>query len=106
MALIACKECANEVSSTAKACPKCGAKVKVPGRRLWIPVLGVLICSFIVVMVIGSQHSAVPQNADRIRIRDCWSDQKSSTTDSSKRIMFDYCVKLEQLFEAHYLSKP
>lgn len=27
MSIIKCKECAGEVSSTAKACPKCGAKV-------------------------------------------------------------------------------
>ncbi|RYZ83008.1 MAG: zinc ribbon domain-containing protein [Proteobacteria bacterium] len=27
MALIKCAECGNEVSTTAKACPKCGAKV-------------------------------------------------------------------------------
>ena len=30
MALIKCKECGAEVSSTAKTCQKCGAKVKVP----------------------------------------------------------------------------
>jgi hypothetical protein len=28
MALLKCKECGNEVSDQAKACPKCGAKVK------------------------------------------------------------------------------
>jgi hypothetical protein len=28
MALINCKECNNEVSTTAKTCPKCGAKVQ------------------------------------------------------------------------------
>ncbi len=27
MALIKCQECGNEVSTTAKTCPKCGAKV-------------------------------------------------------------------------------
>ena len=30
MALIKCHECGNEVSTTAKACPKCGAEVKEP----------------------------------------------------------------------------
>ncbi len=30
MALIKCVECGNEVSTTAKTCPKCGAKVTVP----------------------------------------------------------------------------
>lgn len=37
MALIKCKECGNEVSTTAKACPKCGAKVKKPTSTLtWV----------------------------------------------------------------------
>lgn len=31
MALIKCKECGAEVSSEAKSCPKCGAKVKTKG---------------------------------------------------------------------------
>lgn len=30
MALIKCHECGNDVSTTAKTCPKCGAHVKVP----------------------------------------------------------------------------
>ena len=30
MALIKCRECGNEVSSEANACPKCGARVVVP----------------------------------------------------------------------------
>ncbi len=36
MALIKCKECGNEVSDTAKTCPKCGAKVpKGNGIGIW-----------------------------------------------------------------------
>lgn len=31
MALIKCKECGNQVSSSAKSCPKCGAKIKSSG---------------------------------------------------------------------------
>lgn len=31
MALIKCKECGNQISSSAKSCPKCGAKVKSSG---------------------------------------------------------------------------
>ena len=38
MALIACSECKHEVSTTAKACPNCGARVQ---RTKWWPwVLG------------------------------------------------------------------
>jgi hypothetical protein len=31
MALMKCKECGNQISSSAKSCPKCGAKVKSSG---------------------------------------------------------------------------
>lgn len=42
MALIACKECNKEISSEAKACPSCGAKVPHTKWWLWIPLsLGV-----------------------------------------------------------------
>lgn len=37
MALIACKDCGTEVSNSAKACPKCGAKVPRTKWWLWIP---------------------------------------------------------------------
>lgn len=32
MALIKCHECGNEVSTEAKACPKCGATVRIPSQ--------------------------------------------------------------------------
>lgn len=38
MALITCKECGNEVSDSAKTCPKCGARVK-PRSKLWLHIL-------------------------------------------------------------------
>ena len=34
MALIPCKECGNEISTDAKACPNCGAKV--PHTKWWL----------------------------------------------------------------------
>ena len=35
MAIIKCKECGSEVSTTALACPKCGAVVRVGGKKRW-----------------------------------------------------------------------
>ncbi len=37
MALTSCKECGGQVSTTAKACPQCGAKVPHTKWWLWIP---------------------------------------------------------------------
>jgi len=41
MALTKCNECGNEVSTKAKTCPKCGAKVKPKGISLlgWIGII-------------------------------------------------------------------
>lgn len=38
MSLIPCKECGEQISSTAKTCPKCGAKVPHLKWWLWVPV--------------------------------------------------------------------
>ncbi|MBI1327862.1 MAG: hypothetical protein GC136_09505 [Alphaproteobacteria bacterium] len=43
MALIKCHECNNEISSKAKACPKCGAKPKRTGFFGWLFIIFVLI---------------------------------------------------------------
>jgi hypothetical protein len=46
MALIQCKECGGEVSTQAKACPKCGTRVKRTKWWLWAP-LAVLALVFV-----------------------------------------------------------
>ena len=46
MALIKCKECGNDVSTTADACPKCGAKiiVKIEPKSLgWLYVIFIVL---------------------------------------------------------------
>jgi hypothetical protein len=49
VALIKCKECGNEVSSTAKTCPKCGARVAAKpmgcGTLIGVVVLAIIIVS-------------------------------------------------------------
>lgn len=57
MALQKCKECGNEISKSAAACPKCGAKVKKTGCLTKI-VAGVLILFAIgVIANLGSKKS-------------------------------------------------
>ena len=51
MSMITCHECASEISDTAKACPKCGAKVA--HARIWPWIVGVPLGLFVVMMVIG-----------------------------------------------------
>lgn len=46
MALKECNECRSMVSTSAKACPQCGAKIPKPKLWLWIP-LGLIMAFFI-----------------------------------------------------------
>ena len=57
MALVACKECGNEVSTKASACPKCGAKVPKTKWWLWIP-LGLIGVVFIWGAITGPKDTA------------------------------------------------
>jgi DNA-directed RNA polymerase subunit RPC12/RpoP len=54
MALLKCAECKNEVSDTAKSCPKCGAKVVKPTSRMTIGLVGIVS----VMMVMCTYNSA------------------------------------------------
>ena len=64
MALIKCKECGNEISTTAKACPKCGAKIKK--TSIIAAILWSVIFFFIAIFILGQfGPSAPPRTADQ-----------------------------------------
>lgn len=55
MALVRCRECQYEISTTAFSCPKCGATVPKPKKpAIWPWVVGVPIALFIGMMIYGS----------------------------------------------------
>ena len=72
MALVRCAECGNAVSTSAAACPKCGAPItvatstpgsavapSVPYRPFWIPsrIVGAVVCGLgVAVLVWGFVH--------------------------------------------------
>ena len=62
MALVKCHECGNQVSTEAKNCPQCGAKVKRPTSRTTI-VLGGLFAVAVAAAVVqtggGKDESTV-----------------------------------------------
>jgi uncharacterized protein (UPF0212 family) len=65
MALRACNDCGAEVSTSAKACPRCGAKVPKVKWWLWIPLtLVVLFFSFPYIAYSSSERAAVSARAD------------------------------------------
>ncbi len=69
MALKACKDCGTQVSTSAKACPKCGAKVPKVKWWLWIPlVLVILFFAFPYIAYSSAERAAISARADCERV--------------------------------------
>ncbi len=69
MALIACKDCGTEVSTSANACPKCGAKVPRTKWWLWLPLaLIVAFFTFPYIAYSPAQRAAISARADCERV--------------------------------------
>jgi DNA-binding transcriptional regulator YdaS (Cro superfamily) len=68
MALVACKECGNEISDKAKACPKCGAKNKRTSGCLkffvWLLIIGLM--PSILSLMFSKQPILAPQTTAAI----------------------------------------
>ena len=62
MALVACRECNNQISTTASFCQKCGAVV--PKQKIWPWIVGTPIALFIIMMIYGS---TIPEYQSRAR---------------------------------------
>jgi hypothetical protein len=54
MALVACGECGNQISKSAKTCPKCGAKNKARGWSAVAKIVGVILVLWLIVTVFGA----------------------------------------------------
>ena len=60
--MINCKSCGAEIASSAKSCPKCGAKNKKPiWKRIWVWILAVIIL-FAVIGGIGGNSDTNTSN--------------------------------------------
>ena len=108
MAMIECSECKKEISSTAKACPSCGAKAPRSGLSWWAWIPIAAICLFALVMVIGSQS---PQADEKFMAREaikvCWDDQsKKSTAPDVGRFIASTCEMMERRFRDKYGVSP
>ena len=66
MTLIACKECGSEMSDTADACPKCGAKLL---RRNWAPLIwiGLPLVAVVGFLAIGTSMPQYEKDAKAAR---------------------------------------
>lgn len=106
MALKACGECGNEISTKAAACPKCGAKVPRFKWWLWTPV-GLLGAFFLTGAILGSSPAAEERARARTTIERCWNGQDTkSLTPGAQRFVAGACEMLEKEFEEKYGVKP
>lgn len=106
MALINCKECGTEVSTTAKACPKCGARVPKTKWWLWAP-LGLGAAFLTMGAVIGSSPQGQERSRARAAIDLCWEEQERKSLDSgSQRFIAGACEMMESEFRNKYGVNP
>lgn len=64
MALIKCKECGAQVSTQAKNCPSCGAKVKKPTSKITWIFLGLMIFGVIGAMIGGGTSTTTDSHSN------------------------------------------
>ncbi|MFW2396569.1 zinc ribbon domain-containing protein [Burkholderia pseudomallei] len=65
MALTSCKECGNDISTSAKICPKCGAVT--PGPMIWPWIVGIPLVLFAAIIFIGKGIPEYAAEARRVR---------------------------------------
>lgn len=106
MALVPCRECGTEISSKAKACPKCGAKPK--GRRLWPWLLAAPFVAFGGLMLIGALSGAGgPASQDRRAISLCWEEQRRpSLSPGAAQFAAGACERMEAEYRRKYGRSP
>ena len=109
MAMITCQECKNEISSTAKSCPRCGAKV--PHAKVWPWVVGVPVALFVAFMIFFATLANSPEDQAQLQARDaislCWKQQSDKALDpGTQRFVASTCEKMEHDFRDKYGFNP
>lgn len=108
MALIACKECGESVSSEAKACPKCGAPVPQAKNHGWAWLIGIPVVGFGLWMVkVGNDPVAQEKARDRDVFELCMKDLENPLTDpGAKNFIRGTCAKMKADFREKYGVEP
>ena len=110
LAIIACHDCGNEVSTEAKACPKCGAKVKAPtSGSTWLVagIAGFLMISFFI--WVAGQKSDPEEDRARMTYRACMDDLAAADRardHARSRIVAQMCERFRQDFTSKYRHAP
>lgn len=80
MAMKKCKECGEEISSSAKTCPKCGKRLKPTGLRIF---LGIILIIIGLGMMFGSDNTTT-NNTTTNTNGDVAIEQKTETSKVTK----------------------
>ena len=69
--MISCKSCGVEIATSAKSCPKCGAKNKKPiWKRVWVWILAVIVIFAVIGSGAGSNDTETPTVNDTPGVAD------------------------------------
>lgn len=106
MALTTCKECGSQISTQARACPKCGAKVPRFKWWLWVP-LGLVAAFLGFGALVDNGPQAKEKSTQRAAIKLCWEEQSRKSLDpASQRFVAGACEMMERRFEQAYGVRP
>lgn len=110
MPLVTCHECLSEISTTAKACPSCGALQKKDGFP-WVKIIIAIPAAFVVAVLASNAISPDPQSDEkynkRAAIKMCWEDwEKKSNPPGLSRLIASACEKMEDDFTSKYRIRP
>lgn len=107
MAITHCAECKAQISTTASACPQCGARVPKTKWWLWIP-LGLVGGFFLIGSMLAANDPQSGERADARRVIDlCWQEQKrASLSRGSQQFIAQSCERLEDEYRRKYNRNP
>lgn len=101
-----CRECGHQISTSARACPKCGARVPRTKWWLWIPLAGV-VAFFAVGFSISSSPDGQARSEQRAAIAACWEGQSKKSLDpAGGRFIAGACEAMEQRFRERWGVSP
>lgn len=106
MPLVKCRECGHEMSTSAAACPQCGARVAKPKLWLWVP-LGLvgLFLLYATTRTQSPEEKMMWTRRDAIQL--CWEDYKRKSLDpQAARFVAGVCEMKEQEFKDKYGRAP
>lgn len=122
MALVACPECGHTVSTTAQACPSCGAVPTPPAVLPMSPPLltgagwATLILlggagAVVVLILVAGMRDPSPKAREKGQERDaialCWKDYERKSLDpATKRFVASACELLDRRFREKHGLEP